>query len=67
MSADDKQKLTKIVEDTLSWISGHQGEDAEVYNQKLKEVEAVSHPIMQKFYQSGGQMPNMPNMNFNSG
>ncbi len=63
MSQNDKDALSKKVEETISWISTHQSEEAEVYQQKLKEVEAISHPIMQRFYQSGGQMPNMGNFN----
>lgn len=49
-SAEDKTKLTQLVDDTQKWIDQHQNDDADVYKQKLKDLETVFHPIMQKVY-----------------
>lgn len=63
LSEDQKQTLTKLVEDGLSWLDDHQDATKEEFESKRKEVEGVAMPIMMEVYkQSGvpGGMPNMP-------
>ncbi|CAD8114049.1 unnamed protein product [Paramecium sonneborni] len=66
-SADEKRQLTDLVEQTQKWLDCHQNEEAEVYKEKLKELESKFHPIMQRVYTQAGAAagagPQMPNMN----
>jgi len=59
-SADDKEKLTKIIESTVSWAEHNQTAEKDEYEAKQKELEAVAMPIMQKLYQSQGAPGGMP-------
>lgn len=54
-SAEEKQTLSTLVEETQKWLDSHQEEDTEEYKNKLKELEGKFHPIMQRIYaQVGG-------------
>jgi len=44
----DKFKLGKAVNDTISWLNASQEGSKEEYEEKQKEVEGISNPIMQK-------------------
>jgi len=61
---DDKQKIETAIQDTLDWLERNQMAEAEEFEAKQKEVEAVTNPIMMKVYQSagGGGMPDMGGM-----
>ena len=48
-------------------MDSNQDETKETYEERLKDLEQVVHPIMQKLYQQtsqgdGSQMPEMPEM-----
>ena len=45
---------TTMIENNMTWLDSHQSEDAETYEAKLKECEAVANPIMTKMYQAAG-------------
>ncbi|CAD8187476.1 unnamed protein product [Paramecium octaurelia] len=66
-TSDEKRQLSDLVEQTQKWLDSHQNEEADVYKDKLKELESKFHPIMQRVYaQTGaaaGAGPSMPNMN----
>ena len=55
---EDKKTLESICDETIEWISQNQNASVEELEQKKKEVESKSMPIMQKMYQSG--MPQQP-------
>jgi heat shock protein 1/8 len=48
------------VEEAITWLNEHQNEDADIYSDKMKEVEEKVKPIIMKMYQSSeGGMPGM--------
>ena len=55
---EDKKTLESICDETIEWISQNPNASVEELEQKKKEVESKSMPIMQKMYQSG--MPQQP-------
>jgi L1 cell adhesion molecule like protein len=54
VSEDDKANLSKAIEETITWLEENQAASTEEYSDKQKELEAVSNPIMTKFYQENG-------------
>jgi L1 cell adhesion molecule like protein len=57
LSADDKDKLTKAVDETIHWLDSNQNGEKSEYESKQKQLEEVAMPIMTKLYQQGGGMP----------
>jgi heat shock protein 5 len=55
LSEDDKEELTGAIDEALDWMDENPEADAEEYNEKQKEVEAIANPIMRELYQ--GQAP----------
>lgn len=49
-SVEEKVKLTELIEATQKWIDSNQNAETEEYKNKLKSLEEVFHPIMQKVY-----------------
>lgn len=45
-TSEEHSKLEKLTDDTIKWVDQNQHADAETYKKKLKELEAVFHPIM---------------------
>jgi len=58
--AADKDKLLEKVKETLSWLDGNQMAETEEFQDKQKELEQLSAPIMTKMYQSAGGAPGGP-------
>ncbi|CAO3629334.1 unnamed protein product [Cunninghamella echinulata] len=58
---EDKEKVTKIIDDTIQWLDNSQQASKEEYESRKKELEDVVNPIMMKFYQQDNSNPN--NMN----
>jgi heat shock protein 5 len=54
VSAEDKKELQDMIDETLDWMDENPEADKEDYDGKLKEIEAVSNPIMRNVY-SGGE------------
>jgi len=54
LGADDKAKLEKIIEETLSWLDTHQGAEKSEIEAKQKELENTAMPIMSKLAGDGG-------------
>jgi heat shock protein 5 len=54
ISEDDKETLLKAVEDALEWLDDNQEAEAEEYEEKQKEVEAIAKPIMKEVYANAG-------------
>jgi heat shock protein 5 len=54
ISAEDKKELQDMIDETLDWMDSNPEADKADYDEKLKEVEQVSNPIMRNVYQQGG-------------
>merc|ERR1719266_1853191 len=57
ISAEDKEKVKKKIEETTKWVDENQAAELDEYEEKKKELEGVWRPIMMKAYQdsTGGQ------------
>ncbi|EGW32618.1 heat shock protein SSA1 [Spathaspora passalidarum NRRL Y-27907] len=53
----DKEKLTKAIDDTISWLDASQAASTEEYGDKHKELESVANPIITAAYSAGGAPP----------
>jgi heat shock protein 5 len=53
ISAEDKKELQDIVDETLDWMDENPEADKEDYDEKMKEVEQISNPIMRNVYAGG--------------
>ena len=61
-SEDEKKQIEGKVDEVLKWVNENPAASKEEYDGKVKEVEAIFNPIMQKIYQSMGGAPGgMPN------
>jgi len=56
------KEVEPIVEETIKWLDEHREETKDVYDAKMKEVEAVINPIMSKMYGAAGGAGGMPDM-----
>ena len=52
--AADKAKLKSAVDETVQWLDSSQEASKEEYEEKQKELESISNPIMQKLYGAAG-------------
>jgi molecular chaperone DnaK (HSP70) len=50
VSAEDKEKLLSIVNETSTWLESHLTESKDTYDGKRKSVEEVANPIMTRAY-----------------
>ena len=57
ITADDKAKIEKAIEDTISWLENNEMAEKEEYDAKMKELEGICNPIIAKMYQAEGGMP----------
>merc|ERR1719287_80917 len=53
ISAEDKKELQDLLDETLDWMDENPEADKEDYDEKMKEVEQVSNPIMRNVYAGG--------------
>merc|ERR1712179_316361 len=60
IDADDAEKLLAKVNETIQWLDANSSAEIEEFEEQQKQLEAVSNPIMQKFYSSGGMPGGMP-------
>merc|ERR550534_630797 len=64
ISEEEKEKITKKCEETMSWLDANQLAEKEEFEDKQKELEGVCNPIITKLYQGAGGAPGadgMPN------
>jgi len=54
IEAEDKAKLMAKVEETIKWLDDNSAAEIDEFEEKKKELEAVSNPIMTKMYSQGG-------------
>lgn len=57
LSADDKKRVLEAVDTALKWLDSNQMAEKDEFDHRLKEVEKICSPIVQKFYQGGANMP----------
>lgn len=55
--ADDREKLDAKVKETLAWLDANQMAEVDEFQDKQKELEQLSAPIMTKMYQAAGGAP----------
>merc|ERR1711935_326223 len=53
ITLEDKKELQDTIDETLDWMDENPEADKEDYDEKQKEVENISNPIMRKFYAGG--------------
>ena len=51
----DKQKITGAVSEGLHWLSDHPDESIDVYEEKLKTIEAIVGPLLTGAYTSASK------------
>ena len=57
-----KKQIEGKIDEVLKWVNDNPAASKEEYDGKVKEIEAVFNPIMQKIYQQMGGAPGgMPN------
>ena len=57
MSHDDKESITKAVEEALEWLDANHDVEKEEYEEKLKEVQDIAQPIVSKIMADSGGAP----------
>ncbi|KAI5240252.1 heat shock 70 kDa protein [Aureobasidium subglaciale] len=57
LPADDKEKLSAKINETVEWIDSNTTATKEEYESQQKELEGVANPIMTAFYQQSGGAP----------
>lgn len=56
LSAEDRERIEKAVEETISWLDSNSLAEADELEDKQKELEAIAQPIFSRMYQQGGGM-----------
>merc|ERR1719495_2898572 len=56
ISDDDKKKINDKCDEAIKWLDANQLGEADEFQDKQKELEAICNPIISKLYQ-GGEMP----------
>jgi len=61
---EDRETLSKVVEDTLVWMEDHPNSEKEECDSKRQEVESIANPIMKRAYESTNSSANGGNEDF---
>lgn len=54
IGAEEKEKLSKAIEETIQWLDTSQAASKEEYDDKHKELESIANPIISSAYGSSG-------------
>lgn len=54
LEENEKEELTKAVEDALVWLEDNPAAEKDDYDAKQKEVESLANPILKRAYESAG-------------
>merc|ERR1711964_193950 len=54
IAEEDKEKLTKAVEDVQNWVDNNQNAELDEFEAKKKELQDMWQPIIMKAYQEAG-------------
>jgi len=57
ISEEDKETLEKKIKEVLDWLDENKEADKDAFEEKKKDLEAVSNPIVSKLYQGAGGAP----------
>jgi len=57
---EDKETLEKKIKEVLDWLDENKDADKDAFEEKKKDLEAVSNPIVSKIYQASGGAPGGP-------
>ncbi|ODV69890.1 heat shock protein 70 [Hyphopichia burtonii NRRL Y-1933] len=57
INENDKEKLSKAVEETITWLDESQAASTEEYNDRHKELESIANPIISAAYSAAGGAP----------
>merc|ERR1712086_347363 len=55
LSPEDKKELQDTIDETLDWMEENPEAEKEDYDEKQKEVENISNPIMRNMYAGGAE------------
>merc|ERR1712238_213819 len=53
LSPEDKKELQDMIDETLDWMEENPEAEKEDYDDKQKEIENISNPIMRQMYAGG--------------
>merc|ERR1711912_160430 len=54
IDAADKETITKAIDDAIEWLDANQLAEVDEFQDKLKELEGICNPVIQKMYAAGG-------------
>ncbi|CAM0949464.1 unnamed protein product [Alopecurus aequalis] len=54
LPADDKKKIEEAIDAAIQWLDTNQLAEADEFDDKMKELEALCNPIIAKMYQGAG-------------
>merc|ERR1712078_777921 len=57
IDAEDKKKIETAIEETINWLDNNQLAEIDEFEDKMKELEGLCNPIIQKMYQAAGGAP----------
>ena len=62
LEANDVEEMTRVTDEALKWLDEHREDNTEQeeFDNKIKEVEDVCNPIMQRVYSQAGGAGGMP-------
>merc|ERR1711912_89303 len=60
LDAADKEKITKEIDTAIEWLDANQLAEVDEFQDKLKELEGICNPVIQKMYAAGGAGGGMP-------
>ncbi|GJQ71083.1 putative heat shock 70 kDa protein cognate [Trypoxylus dichotomus] len=67
ISNEEKETLSRICNDSMSWIGEHKNAEEDDYNEKKREIELACKPIIMRFFASSGGGFRPPERTFNTG
>jgi len=57
ISAEDKETIEKAVDEAIKWIDSNHDATKEQFEEKRKELEQTTNPIVERLYKESGQTP----------
>jgi len=54
---EDKKKIETAIEETINWLDNNQLAEIDEFEDKMKELEGLCNPIIQKMYAAAGGAP----------
>jgi hypothetical protein len=57
LEPEDKKTIETAIDEAIAWLDANQLAETDEFEDKLKSLEAICNPIMQKMYSAGGGAP----------